>query len=306
MPHPNRGNRMNTQRPALHFDDPSSAPEISERRLAPWLLSAYPDPVWTVTDTKNSSIRATINFDFKLADGRSLLHAERFCATVKEYAFWVRDSRFSRIDDATTHQTMVRNLMSLAHALSLRNFSSFAHVQPYDLDLLIDECRYGSDTVLHASERVEKFLQKLKKENSKLLVPEPFGGLPRYVHIHGSVTKIIHAEAVIDACELPSGTSALPRVAALIGRAAAENGLKTKSRRGAEAIPLPNLTVQALQRWLDPLEQLYAMRRKIVAESLNFKPFPRGAGLVAKVKGVGTCYVRRSPRRSEGVTSRCS
>lgn len=269
---------------------PTAQPEINattdQDRRASWLHSAYSDQIWIVSDTHDQSRTAKIDFGFMLADGRSLMNVDRLRATVKEYAWWVRDSRFSRIDDAFTHASMVRNLMNLAHALTIRGIWSFAHLQPYDLEQLVEECRYGADAVLRASERVQAHLQTLAADNER--DPKPFGGLPPYIiPSRGVRSGGVHTEKIVAACNLPPSATILPRVSALIRQAAVANGLRRDP--APEEIPqLTNVTVQALQRWLDPLEQLYAMRRHIDAEAITFKPFPRGAARVAAVKGVGT------------------
>ncbi|MBC7102564.1 MAG: hypothetical protein H5U13_04950 [Parvibaculum sp.] len=282
-----------TNQHARRFQTTLSASSIDERRCAPWLQNAYSESVWTVVDTRDPKKTATIDFRFRLADGRFLVDANRLCATVKEYAWWLRDPRYSRIDDAYTHASMVRNLMHLAYALTIRNISSFAHLQPYDVEQLVEECRYGADAVLRASERVEAYLQGLAVAN--VVSPAPFGGLPQYViPSSGARTKIVHSARVVAACNLPSSASLLPRVAAVIAQAAKANGLKTRWPL-REPEPLPNVTVQAMQRWLDPLEQLHAMRRCIEAEAISFKPFPRGAARVAAVKGVGVARTQTPP-----------
>ena len=270
--------------------------EIGERRKAPWLLRPYSDKRWVVCDTRDVSRTATIDFSYPLADGRLLSDAERLYKTVKEYAWWVRDPRYSRIDDSITHAVMVRNLMNIAHALSLRGIWSFAHLQPYDIEQLVEECRYGADALLKASERVKAYLNSLKVEEESRV--RPYGGLPQYVNpATGRPTKVIHAHGVAAACHLPAGACGLPRVAALIAKAAAEHGLTTQNSRSdadPEA-PLMNVTVQALQRYLDPLEQLHAMRRRVEAESIGFKPFARGAARVAAVKGAVAERTRTPP-----------
>ena len=277
--------RQAETRSAAH---PEIGARIDGQRRASWLRSDYSDRLWIVSDTHDQSRTAKIDFDFMLADGRLLMEVGRLRATVKEYAWWVRDPRFSRIDDALTHASMVRNLMNLAHALTIRGIWSFAHLQPYDLEQLIEECRFGSDAVLRASDRMQTYLQALAADNER--DPKPFGGLPQYVRPStGIATGLIHTAEVVAACNLPAGATLLPRVSALIRRAAVANGLGVKNAAPAEDIPqLTNVTVQALQRWLDPLEQLYAMRRHIDAEAITFKPFPRGAARGAAVKGVGT------------------
>lgn len=279
--------------PVLEVPSTSFASQgIDERRRATWLQSPYSDTSWTVADTHDPTRTVTIDFNIRLADGSLLPDADRLYATVKEYAWWLRDPRYSRIDDAETHKVSARILMNLAHALTIRGIWTFAHLQPFDLEGLVEECRYGSDAVLRASDRLEAHFRDLQARN--VVECKPFGGLPRYVFpSSGSPINMIHAEQVMVACHLPSDVKRLPRVAALLARAATSNGLYARSRQSGETIPsLTNLTVPALQRWLDPLEKLYAMRRRIEADTIGFKPFPQGAARVAAVKGVG---VNRTP-----------
>jgi hypothetical protein len=269
--------------------------EISRRRKAPWLQSAYPNPKWIVADTWDSARIETIDFDYKLADGRSLLERERLCATIKEYAFFLRDDRYGSIDDAVTHAQAVRSLMHIAHALTLRKLSSFSQLLPYDLTEIVEECRYGVDAVLHASERVDAYLKSLEAATLAAIAdgidPAPYGGLPRYINPrHSRPGKLVSTSAVLAACNLPSNASVLPCVSTLISKAAKANGLTTRSAKydSDDVRPVVNVTVQAMQRWLAPLEQLFAMRGRLEAESIEFRPFPQGAARVAAVKGVGT------------------
>jgi hypothetical protein len=282
---------------ALSVRDPSEHQlAIDAERRAHWLQSVYFDPIWVVADTHNPKNLATIDFRFRLADGRLLVDADRLYGTVREYAWWVRDPRYSRIDSAVAHAVMVRNLMNVAHALSLRNIWSFAHLQPYDLELLVEDCRYGVDAVLHASERVNSYLKGLAAAN--MFHPMAFGGLPQAIRRDGRETRCVSTEQILAACNLPSNARVLPRVAALIAQAATANGMTSRYGRSPDELgPLPNATVQSLQRWLDPLEQLYAMRRRIEGESIEFKPFPVGAARVAAVKGVGVARTPIPPPR---------
>lgn len=261
-----------------------SAPDIEERRRASWLLSAYSASSWTVCDTGDLARTTVIDFDIPLADGSRLIDADRLYKTVKEYAWWVRDPRFSRIDDGHTHKCMVRNMINLAHALSIRKLNSFSHLQPFDVEQLIEECRFGADAVLHASERVETYLKVTMAKGHEN--GEVFLGLPRRAHHQsGNPTSEINATAVVSACNLPTSTRRLPGVAKLMRKAAADAGMIVYGEVAEDAFEPSNITAQALQRWLDPLEQLYAMRRHIEADSISFKPFPKGAARVAAVKG---------------------
>lgn len=263
-------------------------------RTAPWLLSSYLDPIWIVADTFDIKRTAKIDFNYRLADGCSLLEAERLYATVKEYAVYLRDDRYASIDDAVTHAIAVQTMMHLAHALTLRKFSSFAHLQPYDLEEIVEECRFGTDAVLHASERVDAYLQSLSDASTVALkegiAPIPYGGLPRYfIQSRSKTTNIVSTAAIVAACNLPSTAVRLPCVSTLIAKAAKANGLTTKSAKfdSDDIRPVKNVTVQAMQRWLVPFELLYSMRRRIEADGISFKPFPQGAARVAAIKGVG-------------------
>lgn len=259
---------------------------IDQRRAAGWLAAKYTDLVWTIADSQDHTRTAKIDFRYPLADGRLLNEAEQLYATVKEYAWWLRDGRYSRIDDAATHALQVRHIMHLAHALTLRNIWSFAHLQPFDVEQLVEECRYGVDAVIRASERVAAHLDGITIANTK--EPRSFGGLPVYVDQLGNVSTYIHAEQLVADCNLPISMTKLPRVAVLIARAAREHGIMTPwGKKRYELPPLKNVSVPTLYRWLVPLEQLHAMRRRAEAATIPFRPFPGGAGRVAVVKGTG-------------------
>jgi hypothetical protein len=276
-------------------NDPSPSAESSTLaylRTASWLHDEYVAPSWRVSNTRDLGRTATIDFDFMLANGTSLVDAASLYATVKEYAFWVRDPRYSRIDDAVTHKTMVGNLMYLAHALTIRDIWSFRHLQPYDIETLVEECRYGADAVTRASDRIQEFFHQIASD--KRCSTTRFNGVPEYRNATtGYRTGMIDSGALLKQLCLPSGVKVIPRVAAAIGGGAVANGMRTPSgnAKAPELPPQTNQSVQAVQRWLDTLEQLYAMRRRLKAEKIDtieFKPFPQGAAKAAAVKGVGT------------------
>lgn len=287
------------QRPSPPQQPPSwDESELETSRRAHWLQSAYPSPIWTVADSLDPLKTATINFAFRLADGRLLTEVPRMYATVKEYAWWIRDPRFSRIDDSATQRSMVYNLMNIAHSLSYNKIASFGHLQPYDIERLVEMCRYGTDHVLCASERVSAHLLALAEANAAN--PMPFGGLPEYVvPSTGTRTKRLHVEQVMADCNLPAGAGQLPSVAALLRKASTENGFFARTTRTHVAVESEKrcVTTQALQRWLDPLEQLYAMRRHLQAESVSFRPFALGAARVAAVKGSRSARTATAPPR---------
>lgn len=242
---------------------------LADRRKASWLASSYDEPVWIVRSSTGRDHTAKIEFDIRLADGRSLLDVPTLISTVREYAWWVRDPRFSRIDDATTHKQFVRHLLLTAHALTYRNIWSFAHIQPFDIEELIEEFRYGVDAVLHATERVEQYLAK--------------GVTPSTLACRSRNSSSSFLQAVLADCHLPSNLR-ISGISRAISRFGA--GQRGATREVGTGEALPNITAQAMLRWLDPIEQLYVMRRRLEAETIIFKPFAQGASRVASVKGV--------------------
>lgn len=282
----------------LELQLPSSGSEresIDDRRRAPWLHDPYTAISWTVSDTRDPSRTQVISFDYPLADGRMLHENDRLYATVKEYSWWLRDPRFSRIDDAYTHKNLVRNMLHLAHALSIRGLQSFSQLQPSDIEEFTEECRYGVDAVLRASDRISAYLEQLAIENADS--PQPYGGLPVYKRPNRRQGSRVWREPIAAKCNLPTSVTVLSRVSGVISRAAVANGFSVKKPLPTELPPLENLTSQALHRWLDPLEQLFAMRRRIEAEAILFRPFPYGAARTAAIKGVGTNRTPTPPPR---------
>ena len=279
---------------SIAYDDALAPKSINERRQAHWLLTDYADHRWIVADSQDQSETKTIDFRIRLADGRCLIEVPALLATVKEYAWWVRDERFARIDDARTHAASVRNLLNLAHALTLKGIWTFAHLGPYELGQLVEDCRYGADAVLQASERLEVHLRdRLAKARAFGL---PHGGLPQYLNATtGRLVRFVAVGDLLEDANLPESAAKLPRVAWLIAQAALDNGLKPRAAFDGDIPEFNNLTAQAVQRWLDPLECLWSMRRHIEADALSFRPFPQGAWEVAKTKGAGTARTPTPP-----------
>lgn len=266
---------------------------------APWLLSPYPSAEWLVADTLDRSRTAKINFRFPMHDGRCLTEVPRLYDTVKEYARWIRDPRFSRIDDSQTHAVMVRNMMHIAHALCVDGIASFSHLQPYDIDCLVAKLQKGIVGALSALERLERFVQDLSDDDPGS--DKPFGGLEGYViHSPKKNTNTLNQAKLLRDCNLPVILASRPAVGALLRRIAKDHKMDFKDLASDEhADPQLDkpITTQALGRYLDTLEQLYAMRRHVLADAITIKPFALGAAKVASVKGAETARTDTPPPR---------
>jgi integrase len=290
---------MKIQSAHIAHQRPIDKSELRPTRLAAWLLCSYESHEWLVADTLDSSRTARIDFRFPLFDGTYLTEATRLYETVKEYAWWVRDPRFSRIDDSQTHATMVQNLMYAAYALSAEGIVSFAHLQPFDIDALVQKFQHGSVGALSALKRIEQYVRELAGDDPEVI--KPFGGLQEFVVVAPSKgIATLNRAGLLRACNLPVRVASRPAVKELLQRIAKENGLHpadSKADRTNDSYTNKPITTQALARYLDPIEQLYAMRRHVRAEAISFKPFPLGAAKVAAVKGAETARTATPPPR---------
>lgn len=252
-------------------------------RKAHWLKSDYSDPVWTVADTDKPDRTCTIDFRLLMADGRLLTEIESLCATVKEYAWWVRDPRFSRVDDASVHARFVRNLMYVAHAFTLDEVFSFYDAEPDHIKKIEYSVSFGVDGVIRASERIGWLESELRSDSGGATAT-------RLKRIAG---RTLTTGRILAECNLPDGVSNCPGVSKGVKRIAAVLGCALPGQLEPPIDEWRNVhTVQSIQRWLDPLEQLYAMRGVLKADCLKRRPFPKGAAKIAKVMGSPT---RKTP-----------
>lgn len=268
----------------LPLTDPSNL-HINERRRASWLKSLYTDPVWLVADTYDDSEPRIIDFRYRLADGRLLTENERLYATVKEYAWFVRDGRFSKIDTAQAHLAAVSQQCAIAHALTRRGIASYAHLQKGDIEALVQEMRYGTDAVLHASERAVQHIAAIEARPE--IANVPYRGFPVARNAQGHSKNMIDSAQLVAACNLPDRAKSLPRVSWLIATAALRNGMTPMTKQPAKDMPaLNNVTKQQLQRWLDSLDLLFTFRNYAECEIPGFRPFPDGVMKIANQHGV--------------------
>jgi hypothetical protein len=274
--------------------DISPTKGLDHLRQAGWLKCAYSDPVWFVTDNDSDSDVVRINFRYRLADGRCLTEVERLYATVKEFAWFLRDARFSRIEDAWGQRGCVYAQLAIAHALTLRGIESYSHLQRGDVEALVQDLRLGTDGVLHASERLAAHINKI--ENDPEARCRRYKGFPVARSAKGFSKNVLDTSQLLAECNLPKSASYVPRVNWLVATAALRNGMSSYSRaRGAKMPPFRNVTKQHLQRSLDALDLLFAVRHYAQCEVPTFRPFPNGTVKTANRFGVDTIPTRVPP-----------
>ena len=255
-----------------------------ESREAAWLKSPYEANEWEVADTHGGSETVTLSFRHRMPDGRFLTEWPEFYAAVKEYAFFVRDDRYSRINDAAVHTASVYALMAICHGLALDGFTSFRHVSAKVLKGFLGRMITGNDGIFKASERLEKWLEKRKRVDGYGLR----AGLPLRIRRDGTQLKILNNAGLMELVGLPDSACKLPRVAHLCRIASREAGLGREDYAEMECPGETKLTSQSLFRVLSTLELLYIMRGRIAAVSLPERPFKSSAADLAKKHGSST------------------
>lgn len=238
-----------------------------ENRSAPWMKdSNYFATKWTTSDSNDSSITCTIDFDYVMPNG-SLLQYSKLAATVREYAFFVRDPRFFRIDDAETHASTVHCLMTFTHALALEGISTFNTVNRAVLKPFLKRVIYGADGLLKASERIEKWItqhEKLSCEELRKLLPLARNGR----------NWRLQAIEFLRSLGLPPIASQFVRCVYFLDK------LRIMAKLDARPETLPDkppkmeaVNVNTIQRYLLAIESLFYMRNVIDAECIKERPF---------------------------------
>lgn len=235
-----------------HGIDPGS-------RRRSW-LDAYEYSRWTVRDSEGSGKEETINFDVRMADGRSLLEHTGLYATAKELLFWIRAGTYTRFDDALRHKQYGDAMLRVCYGLTARGFFSFAALTSIDIDMICEEAAFGVDGLTAASRLLKN-----------ALVPyDTWKNVPR------SLIKddAFDLKSVVNAFNLPPTWARKELESELQVAMARLKGVKIASAADVREHPI---TVQNIQTVTMIFEALFALRHFIEATPIAFRPFLEGA-----------------------------
>lgn len=246
------------------------AVDPKDRRRA-W-LSAYEDTKWVLSDSPGcGSDEKTVDFDVRMADGRSLIYHTELYNSAKELLFWIRAGNYTRFDDAYRHKQYAETMLRLCYGLTSRGFYSFAALTSIDIDIICEEAAFGVDGLTGASALVRKMLGQYHSWED---VPPEL-----------RTRDAFHEADVIFNLNLPPKW-ALPEVRSEIEAATARiNGKTIVSLAALKDEPITNQNVQLVTMLF---EGLFALRDFIEATSISFRPFPEGAAQRAFNLGRGT------------------
>jgi integrase len=214
-----------------------------------------------------------------MPDGRCLTEWPDFYAAIKEFAFFIRDDRYARINDAGAHTASVYALMAICHGLALDGFSSFIHVNAKVLKQFLPRIVRGNEGIIKASDRLRHWLAKRERADGQGLR----SGLPLRAHKEGTAhLNTLDNARLMELARLPESACKLPRVAYLCQEASREAGLTCQTNPTAKCPEEVKLSVQALYRYLNALQLLYVMRGRIAAVSLPDRPFTNASDVAKK------------------------
>lgn len=250
-------------------------------RPAEWLVGCeYESLRWTVCDTNNREKTRTIDFAYAMPNGKTLCDFPEFLKATREFAFWIRSPRYSRISDAETHAATVQFMMMIVHGLALDGLTSFKSVSRKYLKVFIERIKHAGDGILKAAERLDAWI----KEREHLSASQFRALLP--LQANGHYWRLQTGE-FFEEIGIPIGAAKFPRVAhfvsvirnrAEISKYPEEIGTAPPARIKPHAM--------TIHRFLSTLETLFYMRHVIDAIGINERPFDFSITAFARKHGV--------------------
>ncbi|MBA8835160.1 hypothetical protein [Rhizobium leguminosarum] len=222
-------------------------------------LDGYEFSKWTLIDTLGSGKSETVDFDVRMADGRSLLLHDDLYRTAKEFGFWVRASGYSRTNDALTHKWLIEYMLRLCYGLTARGFTSFAALRSIDIDLICEEAAFGIDGLTSASRRMKSKLAEFK---SWAEVP------PELVK-----QKAFDVVAVGNVYYLPTSWNAIELKSEAYAATQRLNGHQCSSVADLKEEPTNWTQIGNVTRIFDAL---FSLRNIMECTCISFRPFPEG------------------------------
>ncbi len=246
----------------------TSKPRVLLKRTAKWLASSYEETSWVIVDTIGEGKNEVIDFYIKLPNGRYLTEEPELYATVKELTFWIRQSSFTRIDDAARHKAYGLVITQIAWGLVARGFTSFAELRKDDVHRICEDSARGRDGITNASILVKNLLDQFKSWDD---VPSNF-----------AAGKNFDFDRVVSALHIPDRWDRGPLRREFAYTTAKLNG-HTLLRIGPKQV-----TVQNVHLVTTTFEALYQLRHFMESSSLSVDPFDDGASAMANSLGAGT------------------
>ncbi|TBC84264.1 hypothetical protein [Rhizobium ruizarguesonis] len=249
-----------------------------ETRRATWLGSPYETHKWILKDTAGEGEDETVDFDVRMADGKSLIEHPHLYATFKELVFWIRSGNYTNIEDAKRHAQYAQTLLRICYGMTARGFFSFSALSSVDVDFLCEEAAMGTDKLLGAS--------AILKE--KLSIFKSWDQVPRRL----AKGNVFIVNAVRLAFNMPKTWAAIEINSEVEVATARLNGELLESVADLREDPI---TVQNIMLVTTIFDALFSLRHFIEAPTIRFRPFAEGPSKKAYDLGVRTTKTRIPP-----------
>jgi hypothetical protein len=251
----------------LHSFRQQKEVNLEERRSA-WLSSAYDDDTWIILDTAGKGSPRTIDFNVRMATGKSLLDHPELLATAKEFVFWIREGNYTRIDDAARHKQYSDTIVRLCYGLTARGFRTFSDLTSIDIDIICEESAYGIDGLTTAT--------KILK--NRLSVFQAWGQVPAEFKSGNELAL----DPIINAFNLPERWARRELKSELKSVRARLDGKLLASVADSKEHPV---TIQNIQLVTTVFDAIHCLRHFMSAPTIKFRPFPQGPAKKAEDLG---------------------
>ncbi|MBX5014950.1 hypothetical protein [Rhizobium lentis] len=245
----------------------TTSPRALLIREAKWLMSRYEDVKWIIVDTIGEGEPQEIDFHVMLPNGIYLTENEELYKTVKEFIWWIRQGKYTRIDDAARHKQYALAIIQIAWGLVARGFSSFAELTEEDIREICAASAKGRDGITNAS----------------ILLQGMLNGYSTWSEVPAEYKKdnLLDLTRLAEALHVPIGWARRPLHQEVAAATARLNG-KTFLRAGPKQI-----TVQNVSLVTTTFEALFQLRHFMHASSVTVV-CEEGAYALAKSLGAAT------------------
>jgi hypothetical protein len=235
-------------------------------RTTPWLLTPYSKHEWKLQSV-DASEPIILGFIYPLGVAECLTTSTSLYRTVKEYAYWVRESEHSKMSNPTLVPN-VRRLLHICSAMTNRQIWDFADVSVHHLRSIMRDCVHGGDRLIRASNRLEEGLFQF----------DHLDDLPRQLLL---TEQYLNRLSVLKYLNIPDVMQFHPSISKVFNDFCRRVGLDVRYQ--SEKIADQSITFSTYKSYEAVINSVYGLRLRMEANSFAFNPkIARDAGYAKK------------------------
>lgn len=125
-----------------------------------WLLSAYKDHDWTVTNIGESPSKVLL-FNVTIPGGGKLAEHPNLYSTIKRIAFGIRSGPLAHVESAEVQTSIVNNLTTLACWMLNNGIERFDQLNQADAQEYALAAVYGVDNILNTESLLQRHIEQM-------------------------------------------------------------------------------------------------------------------------------------------------